>query len=126
MGQTVVYDTQVPSGATILNGLLGTNLQTAPYNGLLHVYGREEATAAGKIRVDLVIGNEIAGQNMPMTRDDKLSPNRLEDFLGSWPVVQGQAIIPTIREVGGAAMDLNVVFDLEQIPIEEVIRLAGG
>lgn len=126
MGQTVVYDTQVGANGTVLNALLGTNLQNAPYHGLLHCYGREEATAAGKIRLDMVIGSEIQGQNLPLTRNDALAPNRTEDIIGSWPVVQGLAIIPTIREVGGAAMDLNVVFDLEQIPIEEVIRLAGG
>lgn len=126
MGITVVYDTQVAANAQIQNALTGGPLAIAPYHGILNVYGREENTAAGKLRVDVMIGTEMVGQNLPMTRDDKLSPNRTEDHMGSWPVAQGTAIIATVREVAGAAMDLNVVFDFEQKAIEELIALAGG
>ncbi len=121
-----MYDTEVPANGTIQNALTGGPIATAPYHGILNVYGRQEDTAAGKLRVDIMVGTEMVGQNLPMTRDDKLSPNRTEDHMGSWPVVQGTALIATIREISGAAMDLNLVFDFEQKQIEELIALAGG
>jgi hypothetical protein len=123
---TVAYDTQLGANATVQNALVGGPIAIAPNHGLLHLYGREEATAAGKLRLDLMIGTEMVMQNRPMTRNDALSPNKLEDHLGSFPVVKGTALIATIREVNGVAMDLNIIFEFEAKALQELIAIAGG
>lgn len=123
---TETYDTQVGANATVRNALTGGPLAIAPSHGLLHMYGREEATAAGLLRLDLLINQEAVMQNRPMTRNDALSPNKLEDHLGSFPVVKGNSIVCTIRETAGAAMDLNLIFEFEPKALQELIALAGG
>ncbi len=118
-----VYDTQVGASVTIQNALVGTALARAPNHGLLHVYGRQEATAAGSIRMDLKIDTEVVMPNGGMTRNDALWPNKMDDHLGTFAVTKGAQIIPTIREVLGVAMDLNVLFVFEARTIQQLLGL---
>ena len=117
------YDTQVGASATVQNALVGTSLARAPDHGLLHVYGRQENTAAGSIRLDVKIDTESVMPNSGMTRNDALHPNKMDDHLGTFAVTKGAQIIPTIREVLGVAMDLEIIFAFEARTIQQLIAL---
>lgn len=121
-----VYDTQVAANDTVKSALTDTALARAPTHGMLTVYARQEVTSGGKIRLDMKIGTEEVAPNSPMTINNNLSPNRLEDMVGTWPCVEGDQLLAKIRETAGFATDLIVQFIFESKTIAELIAIAGG
>lgn len=121
-----VYDTQIPASGTVKSALLGTALERAPSNGELTVYGRQEATSTGILRLDLKIGTDEVSPGTPLTINNNLTPNRFEDVMGTFPCVQGKQILAKIRETAGFATDLNIVFDFQPKSMQFLLTKYGG
>ncbi len=121
-----VYDTQVPASGTVKSMLLGTSLERAPSNGELTVYGRQEATSGGVLRMDLKIKTDEVSPGTPLTINDVLTPNRQDDIMGTFPCVEGNQILAKMRETAGFATDLVVVFDFQPKSMQYLLSKYGG
>ena len=121
-----IYDTQVPADGTVKSALLGTSLERAPQNGELTVFGRQESTSGGIIRLDVKVGTDERSPNTPLPVNNDLTPNRQDDIMGTFPVVQGKQLLMKIRETGGFATDLLIVFDFQPKSMAFLLAKYGG
>ncbi len=120
------YDTQVPANGTVRNALADTDLAIAPNFGFLTVYGRQEATSGGILKLSLAAGDTQLANDSPMTINNVLTPNRQDDIIsGPHPIIAGKSLRAKIQEQAGFATDLNVVFAFVEADRNTVLR-AGG
>lgn len=120
------YDTAVAANGTVRNALADTDLAIAPSFGFLTVYGRQESTSGGILKLSMAAGDTQLANDSPMTINDVLTPNRQDDIIGGpWPIIAGKSLRAKLVESAGFETDLNVVFAFVEAPRETVLR-AGG
>ena len=116
----VNYATQVAANATVFP-LNNTSLERVKGFGFLTVYGRQEATAAGELVLDVYQNDERVVDSATMARNDSMQPNKSDDIIaGPLPCIPDQYIRAVLREIAGAAMDLRVTFEFTPASMQEV------